>query len=166
MLRPPSLAKAYDDYYSGDPAFAQEPALSAEPTESEQAALDDYLAKLKSAKQTGDWSALLLPGATPTKFVLDQVDRNVWRSIVDRGGLPDTNPRWIGPAQLLSLLFRLAIKDIPGFDFRIERAPDPQWDGWVMAHPKVIDVLDRIDPGIVGEIGGGVYRKLRTLDPL
>ena len=164
MLRPPSLSKPYDDFYSGDPAFIKPPPTPAEGEAS--AEYDEYRAKLKAAKDTGDWSALLLPGQVPTKFVMNQVDRNVWRSIVDRGQLSPENPRHIGTVALLALLFRLAIKDIPGFEIKIERGPDPYWDGWDMAHPKIVDVLDRIDPGIVGELGAGVWRRLRGADPL
>ena len=85
---------------------------------------------------------------------------------MDRATLPQANPRHIGQVTLLGLLFRLAIRNIVGFEQKIERSPDPNWEGWVMAQPEIVTILDEIDANIVGEIGAGVFRRLQGIDPL
>lgn len=171
-FRLPSAQKQYDDYCSLDPAFIQPPSPPAEGAsdserESFKAAAEEYLAKLTAAKETGDWSALRIDGQTPTKFVLGQVDRNVWRAIMDRAVLPGDSPRSIGQITLHSLLFRLALKSIVGLgDVKVERAPDHNWEGWVMAQADIVTQLDEIDPRIVGEIGAGVFKRLQGIRPL
>lgn len=170
MIRAPSLIRAFDDFYSADPAFIQPPAeLGNDATDAEkeeyERALADYRAKILSAKETGKWDAALVPGAVPTKFVLQPVDRNIWREILDRGSLPADSSRRIGIVTAIALLFRLSLKSIVGFDLKVERAADPQWDGWVMAQPDVITVLDELDAGIVSEIGGGIYKRLMGIGP-
>lgn len=170
MISPPSQQRDYDAFFSGDPAFVQPPSLpSGEVSEAAQKAYEDdlaqYLVKLKAAQETGDWKPLLLDGQSATKFVLRQVDRNVWRAIMDRAVLPGDSPRHIGQVILNALLFRLAIKEIVGWD-KIERQRDPAWDNWVMAPASLITHLDEIDPRIVGEIGALVFDRLRGVRPL
>lgn len=164
-LRFGSLQKDFDFYVSSDPAFARPPALPADDASDEdkaafKTAAEAYIAAWKSARETSDYSKLILDGQTPTKFVLGRINRNVWRSVQDRAGLPDSEPRRIGFIQLLALLARLSLKSIPSSEIKIEHAPDPQWDGWVMAKPEVIEQLDEFDPSIVGEIGKEVLRRL------
>lgn len=174
-FRLPSNQKQYDDYCSLDPAFVPAPVApgdtaSTDEIEAFKSAAAEYLAKLKAARKTGDWSALLAPGQTigsATKFVLGHVDRNVWRAVMDRAILHGDSPRHIGQTVLPSLLFRLAIKSIVGLgEVKVERLPDPQWDGWVMAQASIVTTLDEIDPRIVGEIGMGVFQRLQGADPL
>ncbi len=169
-LRPPSSQKQYDDYASIDTAFRQPPSAPADDCTADQRkqydeALADYTAKLQAAKDTGDWSALRVEGQTPTKFVLGQIDRNIWRAILDRATLPNSNPRWIGSATLLNILFRLALKSIVGWDIKVERRSDPDWEDWEMAQPELVTMLDEIRPSIVSEIGGGVYKRLQSISP-
>lgn len=165
MIRLPSYQRDYDVCWSGDSALEQPPADPGRNVPDEQiaayeAAVKAYETKLINAQDTGDWSPLILPNQVPLKFVLCQVDRNVWRSIVDRGGLHPSNPRWIGPGAVGALLFRLALKDMVGAELKVERGAAPEWDGWVMAQADVVSVLDQVSPGIVSEIGGTVYRRL------
>lgn len=172
MIRPPSAAKQYDEFCTVDPAFIQPPKKPADDASDADkaehaAALESYRAKLKAARETGDWKPMLLDGQTPTKFVLGHVDRNIWRSIIDRATLPGDSPRHIGQTTLHSLLFRLALKSIVGFgDVKVERNPDPQWDFWTMAQADIVTQLDEINPVIVGEIGERVFERLRGVSPL
>lgn len=158
--RPPSSQKQYDDYFSGDPAFKQPPKLSDDPTDEEKAALAEYEVTLKAARETGDWSSLKIDGQTPTRFVLGQIDRNIFRAIQDRAILPPDSPQRIGPVQLFALLFRLALKSVIGFgDLKVERDFDPAW-GWVMAQANVVHQLDEVDQRIVGEIGTNILKRI------
>lgn len=165
MIRPPSQAKDYDLFYSGDPAFRQPPKVVGDATDEQRAELDRHFASLRSAKETGNWSALLLDGQVPTKFVCCQVDRNVWRSLTDRAILPVDSPRYVGQVALHALLFRLAVKEIVGWP-AFRRESDPSWDGWVMAPASLVTQLDEIDPRIVGEVGADVFARLRGVNPL
>jgi hypothetical protein len=164
-LRPPSAQRAWDAHYSGDPAFLQPPPRpDGEPTDEYKTAIDQYVARLTAAKETGDWKPLLIEGQQPTKFVMGQVDRNVWRSIMDRVVLPADNPRNIGQVALHALLFRLSVKDVVGFP-AFHRLPDPHWDNWTMAPSDLVTTLDEIDPRIVGELGSDVFMRLRGVGP-
>ena len=170
ILRPPSAQKQWDAYVSIDPAFKQAPTkpgddATDEIKEAYKVDFAAYAVTLGNAKDTGDWSKLAIEGQTPTKFVLGQVDRNIWRAIMDRAVLPGDSPRHIGQVTLYALLFRLSIKSIVGWD-KIERTPDYGWDGWVMAPADLVSTLDEIDPRIVGELGMEVFGRLRGVRPL
>lgn len=164
QLRPPSLSKTWETYFSGDPSFVQAPPKPKDDaSEEDKSAYEDYQAKLQSARETGDWSALTLPDGKPTKFVLDQVDRTIWREILDRGSLDEENQRRLGTMTVMALLFRLAIKNVVGSDLDCKHVPDPKWVGWSLAPALVVDVLDEIDSRIVTEIGGIIWMKLAGL---
>ncbi len=165
MIRPPSAVRDFDAFFSGDSAFTQPPAdppddASDDAKKAHKEAVEGYIAKLRAARETGDWKPLLIEGQTPTKFVLRQVDRNIWREIMDRAVLPGDSPRHIGQVTLNALLFRLACISIAGWD-KFERLPDAKWDLWSMAPASLVTQLDEIDPRIVGEIGSLVFERLR-----
>lgn len=172
-FRPPSLSKSYDEFVSIDPVFVRSPMPPGDgATEEEIAAfktaLDEYIAKLRVARQTGDWAGMLVPGKTladATKFTLLQVDSNIWRELLDRATQSEGTPGRIGGAQLRALLVRLAIKAITGFETTIVRTEDPAW-GYTMAQAEVVDILDRFHPSIVGELGNRITERLRGVDPL
>lgn len=167
MIRFPSLQKTYDDFYTGDAAIIPRPeapstSASTEEIEAYQAALKEWGTKIKAAKETGQWGPVLVPGGVPTKFVMGQVDRNAWRSIVDRMQLPEENKLHIGLTQLSSLLFRLAVREVPGIEVKVTRYVDEQW-GWEMAQPELVTLLDMADPKIVGELSAGVWQRLQEI---
>lgn len=170
MIRLPSLQRAWSAFVTSDPAIIKRPADpgdAASEDEQKQYAVElaEWQAKIKAARETGDWAPVTLPDQQPTRFQLQQVDRNVWRTIQDRATLRPGTPGCIGFVQLTALLFRLAIKDINGLDLKIERAVDPEW-GWVMASPAIVNALDEADPSIIGELGLEVFNRLRGLSPL
>ena len=158
MIRTPSAVRDYDAYFSGDSAFEQPPT----PAEGDE--YNAYQAKLTAARETGDWSPLLIAGQVPTKFVLGQVDRTTWRAVTDRAILPADNPRHIGPISMPAIVFRLAVKSIVGMD-AFKRQRDERWDGWIMAPASVVDQLDDIDLRIVNEISDQVFSRLRGVSP-
>lgn len=167
MIRLPSLQRAYDDFYSRDPAVIPEPTepaktASVEEWEAHKKSIDEWLTKIRAAKETGRWDEVLVPGGVPTKFVMGQVDRSVWRTIADRFQLPDDNKQHIGWNQLSSLLFRLAVREIAGIDIKVQRHVDSEW-GWEMASADIVTVLDQADPRIVGELSAGVWKRLQDI---
>lgn len=169
MIRQPSLQRPYSDFYSGDPAVIPRPLPPPLDASDDERALfkrnfDEYRTKITVAKETGNWTEVAVPGQSITSFLMGHVDRTIWRSIVDRQALPDDNARYIGPATMLQILVRLSVQSINGWDFKIERHVDSDW-GWAMAQPELIQTLDNIDPKIVAELGGGVFRRLQTIHP-
>jgi hypothetical protein len=171
MIRPPSLQRPWDEYFTGDPAILQPPPpppedASDELKQAHQDTIDQYIAKIRAARETGNWMPVVVEGQIPTKFTLHPVDRNIWRSIMDRAVLPPSNPRHIGEVTLHALLVRLSLRNIAGFEQKIDRRPDPNWDNWMMAQPDVITMLDEIDPRIIGELGSSVFRRLQGIGPL
>lgn len=154
MIRPPSLQKPQDEFYSGDPAFAQLPKDATK----EQIAEHDH--KWKVARETGRYEALLLEGQQATKFTMRPVNRTTWRAFVDRMVQPVDSNRRIGPITAPSLLFRLSIESVSGLDLEIKRYPHREWDGWDMATQEVVETLDSIDPRIVTELGDLVLSRM------
>lgn len=166
-IRLGSLQRDYDFYSSVDPAFHPAPKIVANPSDEQIAghrkALEEYAARWKVARETGDYSKLLVEGQQPTKFVLGRVSRTTWRAIQDRTILPIDSERHIGFNQVLALLTRLAVRSVPGVDFKLDHAPDPKWDGWKMAPAEIVEILDETNPGIVAEIGLEALRRLDLL---
>jgi hypothetical protein len=170
VIRPPSLQRSWDEYFTGDPAIFQPPPpppddASDEIKKAHKEAIEQYIAKIRSARETGNWMPVVVEGQIPTKFTLHPVDRNIWRAIMDRAVLPSSNPRHIGEVTLHALLVRLSLRNITGFEQKIERLPDPNWDNWVMAQASIITTLDEIDPRIIGELGSSVFRRLQGISP-
>jgi hypothetical protein len=172
MLRPPSLSKPWDEYVSIDPVFVQAPTLADDATDEQRTehttAAEGYIAKIKAARETGNWEPMLVAGRTlneATRFQMLQVDRNIWRDLLDRSTLPLDVPNRLGPAMLRALMVRLAIKSIAGLDIKIERSVDERW-GYEMAQADVISYLDSIDPRVVGELGTRVIERMRGASPL
>jgi hypothetical protein len=149
-----SLQKDYDFFISSDSAFIQPP------TDGDPSAAADYIAKWRAARETTDYSKVLVPDGQPTKFVLGRVNRSVWRAIQDRSQLPVDSDRHIGYTVVLALLARLAVRSIPSLEMKIDHVADPKWDGWVMAPAALIEQLDETDPRIVAEIGLEALRRL------
>jgi hypothetical protein len=173
MLRPPSLYKTWDEYVSIDGAFIQAPTPPEEGASDEaraeyEKAAEEYLAKLKSSRETGSWEQMLAPGRTlneATKFTLLQVDRNTWRDLLDRHTLPLDVPNRIGPGLMRAVMVRLALKSITGLDVKVERSIDDKW-GYEMAQPDIVSYLDAINPRVVGELGTRIMERMRGADPL
>jgi hypothetical protein len=159
MIRTPSAQKPWDVFVTCDSA------ITPAPDDKDSAEYKAWQVKIKSALETGNWSEVVVEGQDPTKFTLGHVDRNIWRAVMDRAQLPVSSALRIGEIAMSALLFRLAIQSISGFA-TFKRVPDRNWDGWVMAPASIITDLDSVDPSIVGEISGIVFRRLAGIDPL
>ena len=156
MLRLPSNQKEYDEYWSGDPAFIQ-------PADSDDARIE-HAAKIKRARETGDWSSLLIDGQQPTKFVMQPIDGDQWRWLVDESTRDDEHK--MGPAVFWQLMFRCACVSVKNLGVQVNDKP--------VRHPKLgaiapIDIpnlLDKIDASIVTELAGAAFERARNLNPL
>jgi hypothetical protein len=157
VIRLPSLQKPQDEFYSGDPAFIQ---LPDDVSESDRA---EHARKWKVARESGNYSALIVEGQQATKFTMQPVNRTVWRAFVDRVLQPADSTRRIGPITTPSLLFRLAICSVSGIDVQIKRRPHREWDGWEMAEEEIVQVLDSTDPKIVTELGDLMFARMSDI---
>lgn len=160
LVRPPSNQNLRDDYFSGDPAFEQAPEKPAEgqTEEAYKKELKAYAEKLERARETGDWSELLIEGKQPTKFVMKQISGDVLRKISDRTQAGD-----IGAAQGQALAFRCAISSIENFDFKVEHATFADYGK--IATVEVANVLDGITTHIVSELGLEAMRRSKGVSP-
>lgn len=139
---PPSLVGTYDLIYSSDdaldrPADSDQPELADGETAAAFRARYELWAgpyvewerKLKVARETGDWTALLIPGQEPTRFKIRQVPAEVWTkvdSVAKAEGWSNT--------ERVAWLFRLFVVDVTNV---------PADRGWRMTrtrHPKLGDV--------------------------
>jgi len=141
MIKGPSNQKTYAEYYSGDPAFRQlvENANAAETKQ--------YVADIERARDTGDWSHLLIEGQIPTTFHVRPMPGEAWRELVSRIEARET------AVKLSALAFRACIQKIDngGMDGPIKPELHPQLGQ--IATVAITNQLDAIDPGIVSEIG-------------
>lgn len=153
MLRPPSIQKNYDEFWSGDPAFIQ-PASDA--TEKD---IEAHAERVRIARETGGWASLLVGDAQPSKFVMRPLPGHVWRVLLDKylSGA-------IGPAQFKALLFRAALRAVENLDdLKVEFVNVFGVNGF--ADNEVPDALDSLDVSIVAELGDEVQRRSKTIHP-
>lgn len=172
MIKPPSIQRSWDAFTTSrhEPAIIKPPEdLPADATNEQRDQykrdLEDWGAKIRSARDTGRWESVVVEGQQPTRFTLDQVHPEAWREVQSRAMLPDDCERKIDPAVVYVLLFRLALRSISGWD-KIERMPDPAWSNWNMAPLSVVAQLDAVDPSIVAELGALVLLRLVGDRPL
>lgn len=165
ITRLPSNQKAYDLYWTADPALMQPPtalADDADQTAKAKYARDkaDYDLKLKLAHERGQWDELVIPGRSPTKFVMHPVRGTVIRRLVDRflGGR-------IGQAEMKAIAFRMGIESIENFDDFELGDPVLDREYGAMAPESVVDALDAIDLDIVTELGQVVIQRAQGVLP-
>ncbi len=152
-LRPPSNLRAYDDFYTGDPAIV---ALPPNASDDEK---KDRENRIRVARETGDWSGVIVEGQRPTKFKMHIIGGDAYRTLMD-----EYSAKQIGLGKLTQLAFLLAVRDVTDLgDTKVERKQTARY-GWI-ADVEIADALDAIDIGIVNELGGEALRRARELSP-
>lgn len=173
MLRLPSAQRTYDDYYSGDPAFAQMPAGAT----SEQAT--EWRRGWDTARKIGDFRPLLVaPDAQPTKFGMRLIPSESARKLGDLLRHNATKPGSNASLAIISeewraLVFRCAIVDIAGFgDAKVRLVARPvhvagfgEVDLGAIAASDIVTDLDLIDSAIVAELGMEAWIRTTQRDP-
>ncbi len=153
-LRPSSLQKNYDDFYSGDPAFVQAP--EDDGTDATKELIKAHAERIRIARETSNWQPLLVEGGNPTKFTMRPLPGSVFRAIVDR-----LESKATGPAAGQALLVRAALRGVTNLeDNQVEKVELVNVfgiDG--VASVAIVDKLDACDPGIIRELGDEVYRR-------
>lgn len=153
MIRPPSLQRAYDEFYSGDPAFVHPP----DDATADQKA--EWSHKIRVARETGDWSPIVKPGEMPTKFVMMPIAGNVVRRIIDQA-LSDK----IGTAQMHQLAFRAAVIEVVNLDgAKVKRVETDNYG--MLATSEITDFLDSISLFIVSELGREALERMKKIPP-
>lgn len=150
-LRPPSLSKLYDTFYSGDPALLQLADGADEETRK------SYESTIRVARETGQIGPLVVPGEMPTIFKLRAIPGELYREMMDR-----LRGVRVGPGRLNAMLFRAAVRgvanlrDPDGVEIAVELVPNPIADlreHGLIASPEIVDYLDALDVRIVTELG-------------
>lgn len=159
MLRLPSNQNQYDDYWSGDPAFTQ-------PDPDDPESVADHAAKVKRARETGDWSPLIKPGQQPTKFIMRQLRSTQTNRIGDQYRRADEKK--IGDLTLMELIFRCALVKVVDSGIKaideFKHVTHPEL-GQIVPD-KVINALGEISDSIVQELAGAAIDRKQNLNPL
>lgn len=139
MIRLPSLSKPYHAFVSFDDAIVQPPSAPApldmdgEPPPSEEAmrlykeaveahkiATDEYTAKIRAARQTGDWSPVTVQGKHPMRFLMRPMPFDGWAVI---SGMMQ---RQENHEDILLLAVRLCLLEIEGAPIVVEKEQHPR----------------------------------------
>lgn len=152
MINPPSLQRPYDEFWSFDPAIVPPPDDPPSDADDDvkgsfRAAVEEWKRRLDVARETGNWSAVTVPGMDPTRFTLEPITGQALREIRSRleaGQLDMTHTA-------APLAFRACIVKIsnPSIEFKHERDKDLGR----LAPVSLTNKLDAIDPTIVTELG-------------
>jgi len=141
VTRPPSNQRTYDAFWSGDPAFVQGTG-------------PEHAAKIARARETGDWSQLLIAGLTPTKFVMRHIPVQIKHRILDQYRADK-----IGDLELDDILVRVACIEVVDLgDFRWSPVLDDRWGS--IASPELTELLDEVAPRAIGELAVQVYNRM------
>ncbi len=147
MIRPPSLQHDYDLISASDEA------VNAPPPDADETVKAAFAEKIDRARETGDWTGLLIEGKSPTKFVCRLVPQSVMRRIADRSNASADSR--LGTLEMLGLVLRLSVKEVvnlPGYKVRLVN--DADWGA--IAHAEL---LDNLPPDIVNEIGLAAFQR-------
>lgn len=134
------------------------------PADADAKAVKEHAAKVKRCRETGDWSGLLIQGATPTKFVMRPIAGSQLRWLTDQLGRTDEFRIGLGVA--LALLFRCAFVDVHNLGIEVDAKTSQHRDLGSIASVKVTNLLDSIDASIVAEIADAAFERARDLNPL
>ncbi len=169
MLRPSSVQKPYDLFFSGDPALRQPPDLpsdaTAEQVTEHAKALEEHRRTVELARKTSDWTALIIPGQAPTRFGFRVIPSELRRRLFDRLGRTDAEGNASASITLdwIQLAFRAALVDVTNLgDVQVKQV---KHELGMLASPAITDVLDSIDPQIVNELGMIAWERSTMRDP-
>ena len=160
MIKPPSVQKTYDAFYSGDSAIVSLPDEASD----EQRA--DLAKRIERALQTGQWADVVVPGEQPTRFTMrplgGEIAGELYAMLRDARSQREQYVVW-------SLAFRLSIIDVKG----LTDAGEVDF----VVHPSFGRIattafLDRaglkgdLGAAIITELGLLAFKKARGDDPL
>lgn len=145
MIKPPSNQKPYDAFYTGDAAIV---ALPAEASDEQRAERDRAIER---ALKTGDWSAVVIPGEQPTRFVMRPIR-------AEAAGELHSMLATERPFTVFALAFRIAlvdVKNLPGAG-HVDFVTHPTF-----GRIATTAFLDRA--GLTGDVGAAIITELGFL---
>ncbi len=158
-----SLQGRFALVYSGDPALQPRPAdlpddTAADVRAERTAAQAKHDHALTVARDTGNWTPLIIPGTTPTLFSFELPLGSKRRKLID---LYQRHDRADEHASASAALFRATCKDATSLP---EGAPTLTFvveGGISMLADDVVDFLDgRVGPYLIGEFAETIYERL------
>ncbi|HZO16507.1 MAG TPA: hypothetical protein VFB62_24700 [Polyangiaceae bacterium] len=139
MIRLPSLSKPYHAFVTFDEAIVQPPAapepldMESDPPPSDEMlaahkealethgkALEEHFAKMRAARQTGDWGPVTVPGKHPLRFLMRQMPFDGWAVV---NGMMQ---RQENEEDILLLAVQLCLMEIDGAPIVVERERHPR----------------------------------------
>jgi hypothetical protein len=165
VINPPSLVREYTWIWSKDPA------LDAPPADAPKKLKTEWDRKLKQARETGSYAAVLKPGETPTLVTLRSIPQDVWGAMWSAHHAGD-----IGVPSLPFVAVRLALRGlantgIPDGDPEIKLVRDDKLpDRWAdqlgpMADAEALNAFGPLVPGIATELWGHILERQTAPSP-
>lgn len=156
MIRPPSIQKVYTAWYSRDPAILPLPAEATDEQKKERERL------IKIARETGDLSAIQVPGEIVTLFKMRPL------SVDQFGELASLRERGEGGYRMSETAFRFALLDATPLpdDIGVKFTDHPRWGK--IATTSFLDDLKlpaKLSAEIVSELGDMAIERAADLSP-
>jgi len=157
MLKLPSNHATYSIFYSRDPAF-DVPVRINETDEEWAKVCAEWDRRVSVARETGVVSELCVEGAMPTYFTVKPMPSEAFRKIVDQ-----SSNGAIGVNEAAALAFRACVVGVINLgDTKVNFATT---DYGRIENGALVQLLDQIDPRIVGELGGLLISKAVSPGP-
>lgn len=118
MTTAPSLQHPYDVILASDPAIAK-------PENGDEAGVAEFVRKLGIARDTGDYSALLIEGVTPVRYRIRHVAQKMLRRLHDRQNAVGDN--FVGRQETAELCVQLGLVEVVGRDIKLEYDSSQVW---------------------------------------
>ena len=158
----PSVQHAYTFIWSRDPALSAIEPLADDATdvqrEQHAEAEVDRARKLEIARETGDYSALIVPGRTPVCYQLGHLSRNDRAWLDGEVGMSAELGRPLGLIERNDLLVRVALRSIDNFKHKVKRVKNRA--GIWLSEPEIIDLIDAAQPTALAEIADTVWQRV------
>ncbi len=142
---PPSLQHPHPVVFSRDSALAR-------PSDDDPEALKKWEKAFEVARETGKYADVLIAGEEPTLFYVKPLAGSTARRLVD-----DRQAGRLGGMAFTALVFRLCIRSIANPTIEVKPSVDARYGA--IADEEVTDVLDRLNPVIVNEIGSYCFER-------
>lgn len=152
MIRAPSLQREFDYVCSFDDALATPPA------DAHEEAKTAFAAAFGRALELANWSEVLDPGKTPTRFALRLIAGEPFRRLV-----VDSSKGF--NIEVQALAFRMGVRGVSGMD----GAPTLSWTKHErygdMLTSEAVAFFDGIDRNIVNEVGSYILSRSISIGP-
>ena len=162
MIKPPSTQHEYSFIWSRDPALLQVEPLAADATdvqrEQHAESVADRARKLEVARETGDYSALIVPGKQPVCYQLGHLNRTDKGWFDGEVAMSSELGRPLGIIERNDLIVRIALRSIDNFKHKVKRAKNRA--GVWLAEPDICNHIDEAQPTALAEMADAIYQRV------